>query len=67
MAQQANQYLNELQELGINFIAHTGDPTGLYPSKKGTIYIKTDATTTTTRLWINTNGGTTWAYVTTSA
>lgn len=65
MAQQANQYLNELQELGINFIAASGTPT--LSAKKGTIYIKTNASSTTDRLWINTNGGTTWAYVTTSA
>lgn len=65
MAQQANQYLNELQELGINIIASTGNPT--ISAKKGTIYVKTDASTTTDRLWINTDGGNTWVYVTTSA
>ncbi len=66
MAQQANQYLNELQELGINFVAQAGAP-GSLVAKKGTIYINTSATTTTTRLYINTNGGSTWAYITTSA
>lgn len=66
MAQQANQYLNELQELGINFVAGAGAP-GSLVAKKGTIYINTTATTTTTRLYINTDGGSTWAYITTSA
>lgn len=65
MAQQLNQYLNEMQELGINMIAASGAPSLV--AKKGTIYINTTATTTTTRLYINTNGGTTWAFVTTSA
>ncbi len=65
MAQQFNQYSFEASELGFNIIAHTGTPT--LTAKKGTIYIKTDATSTTDRMFINTNGGTTWAYVTTSA
>lgn len=42
-----------------------GDPTHKAP--KGTLYIKQDATTATTRLWINTDGGVTWAYFTASA
>lgn len=43
----------------------TGNPTVSAP--KGSLYIKTDATTTTTRLWINTDGGTTWTNFTTAA
>lgn len=65
MAQQLNQYSSEAQLLGINMIAGAGDPT--LTAKKGTLYIKTDAASTTTRLWINTNGGTTWTYFTTAA
>ncbi len=62
---QFNQVSNEAQELGFNIIAGTGNPT--MTAKKGSIYVKTDASTTTDRLWVNTDGGTTWAYVTTSA
>lgn len=43
----------------------TGDPTAA--AAKGSLYIRTDATTTTTRLWINTNGSTTWTNFTTAA
>lgn len=57
-----NQVLNEAQLLGINIVAAAGSPTGV--AKFGTLYIKTDATLTTDRLWIST--GTTWGYVTTS-
>ena len=64
--QQFNQYSGEARELGFNIIAHSGDPAGT-TAKKGTIYIKTDASGTTDRMWINTTGSTAWAYVTTSA
>jgi hypothetical protein len=42
----------------------TGDPT--FSAGKGSLYTKTDATTTTTRLWVNHNGTTGWASLTTS-
>ena len=47
---------------------YTGDgaPTGL-TAEKGSLYVNTTATTTTTRLYINTDGGTTWANFTASA
>lgn len=66
MAQQANQYINELQQLGINLIAGSGAPTGI-TAKQGTLYINTTASTSTTRLYINSDGGTTWVTFTTSA
>ena len=47
-----------------SLVAGTGDPT--FSAAKGTLYIKIDATTTTTRLFINTNGSTTWTFVGTS-
>ena len=65
MAQQLNQYNSEALYLGINIIASTG--TATVTAKKGTLLIKTDAATTGERLWINTDGATTWAYFTTSA
>lgn len=41
-------------------------PTGL-TAPKGTLFINTAAASTTTRLYVNTDGGTTWAYFTASA
>ena len=38
-----------------------------FAAVKGTLYSNTTATTTTTRLYINTDGGTTWANFTASA
>ncbi len=51
---------------GNMLINGTGAPTGL-TAAKGTLYINTTATTTTTRLYINTDGATTWANFTASA
>lgn len=45
----------------------TGDPSAALTAPKGSLYVRTDATTTTTRLWINTDAGTTWASFTSSA
>lgn len=69
MAQQFKQYSNEAQELGFNIIAHTGTPVGNVSAIKGSVYIKTDASGTTDRIYICTLSGsnTAWAYVTTSA
>ncbi len=50
---------------GVDIIAGTGNPVG--SANKGSLYIRVDATTTVTRLWINTDGGTTWAFFTASA
>lgn len=47
-------------------ICGTGDPSVMLPFPQGSLYIKTDATTTTSRLWIKTNGGT-WTYFTSAA
>lgn len=41
-------------------------PTGI-TAAKGSLFINAGATTTTTRLYINTDGGTTWASFTASA
>lgn len=38
-----------------------------HTAAKGTIYINTSASSTTTRLYINTNGGTTWTAFTAAA
>lgn len=65
MAQGLQQYEPAFQVLGIDFYVGTGTPTLTAP--KGSLYIKTDAATTTDRLFINTDGSTTWAYFTSSA
>ena len=42
-----------------------GSPT--HSGHKGELYIRLDASSTTTRLFINTDGGVTWAHFTASA
>ena len=49
----------------LGFCWGAGAPT--FSAAKGTIYLNTTATTTTTRLYINTNGSTTWTYFTSNA
>lgn len=49
----------------ISLYLSTGAPT--VSAAKGSLCINTSATTTTTRLYINTDGGTTWASFTASA
>lgn len=51
---------------GAGIIRGSGTPTGI-SADKGTLYVNLSATTTTTRLYINTDGGTTWADFTASA
>ena len=51
--------------LGIGFYVGSGAPSHSAP--KGSIYINITATTTTTRFYINSDGSTTWVYITTSA
>ena len=47
----------------INIYAGVGDPTFVAP--KGSIYSKTDANGNKSRLWVNTDGNTDWAYFST--
>jgi hypothetical protein len=54
-----------LQASGIGIYVGSGAPT--FTASQGSLYINTTASTTTTRFYINTNGGTTWAYFTASA
>lgn len=49
----------------VSFLSGSGVPT--MAAKKGSLYINITATTTTTRLYINTDGGTTWTTFTTAA
>lgn len=50
---------------GVQILVGTGAPTAT--AAKGSLYIRTDGTTSATRLYINTNGGTTYTPVTTTA
>lgn len=53
-------------DTGPGIISGAVAPTGI-TATKGTLYINTAASSTTTRLYINTDGGTTWANFTASA
>jgi hypothetical protein len=50
---------------GVGVFSGSGAPSLSAP--KGSIYTNTTATTTTTRLYVNTDGGTTWTNLTTAA
>jgi len=52
-------------EGGAWIFSGTGNPTVAAP--QGSLYLRTDATTTTSRLWINTNGSTGWTFFTSNA
>ena len=45
----------------------TGSGAPAHSAPKGTLYIRTDATGTTSRLYINTDGSTTWSYYSSAA
>lgn len=59
-------YIPAFQLAGADIWIANEAPTGL-TAPKGTLFLNTSATTTTTRLYVNTDGGTTWAYFTASA
>ena len=50
---------------GLNFTAGTGAPT--FTASNGTVYIRLDGSSASTRMYINTDGATTWTSVTTAA
>lgn len=52
---------------GIDFMSGTGDPNGGVTAAKGSYYARLDGSSTSTRAYINTDGGTTWTAVTTAA
>lgn len=63
VATQAFVKASSTPDLGLYY--GTGDPS--FSAAKASLYVKTDATTAATRLWINTNGTTGWASFTASA
>ena len=46
---------------------HTGSGAPTISAPQGSIYLRSDGSSTTTRMYINTNGATTWTAVTTAA
>lgn len=51
--------------VGIRIISGTGAPTVVAP--QGSLYLRTDGSSVSTRLYVNTTGSTTWTNVTTAA
>lgn len=49
----------------LGIFAGSGAPT--FSAGKGSLYLRTDGASTSTRAYINTDGGTTWTAVTTAA
>jgi len=51
--------------LAVGFFAGSGAPT--FTAKQGSIYMRTDGSSSSTRMYINTDGATTWTAITTAA
>ena len=54
-----------LSQLGFGVYSGTGAPT--FASSKGTLYVRLDGSSSSTRLYINIDGLTTWTSLTTAA
>ena len=52
-------------QAGVVIFAGAGAPT--FSATKGSLYLRTDGSSTSTRAYINTDGATTWTSVTTAA
>ena len=52
---------------GPRVIAGAGSPAGAVTAPQGSLYLRTNGTTTNDRAYINTDGGTTWTALTTAA
>lgn len=65
MALDLRTYDPAVNALGISIMAGTGVPTMSAP--KGSIYIQLDGSSSSTRMYINTDGATTWTSFTTAA
>ena len=65
MALDLKNYDAALMALGIGISAGSGAPT--YSAKQGSVYFRTDGSSSSTRMYINSDGGTTWVAVTTAS
>lgn len=50
----------------VQLLAGAGSPNGVVTAPKGSIYLRTDGSSTSTRAYINTNGSTAWTAITTA-
>lgn len=50
-----------------NFGLHFGSGVPTVSAAKGSLYLRSDGSSTSTRMYVNTDGGTTWTAVTTAA
>ena len=50
-------------DAGARILAGTGTPNGAITAPKSSIYLRADASAATNRLYVNTDGGTTWTYI----
>ena len=51
----------------VKITSGAGSPNGIITAPKGSLYMRTDGSSTSTRAYINTNGSTTWTAITTAA
>lgn len=51
----------------VEILSGSGSPNGVVSAPKGSLFLRTDGTTTNNRAYINTDGGTTWTALTTIA
>lgn len=51
----------------VEILSGSGSPNGVTTALKGSLFLRTDGSSTSTRAYINTNGGTTWTAITTVA
>ena len=51
----------------VTITSGAGTPNAVITAAKGSLFLRTDGSTTITRAYINTDGGTTWTAVTTVA
>ncbi len=65
MADIRNYDTDWMYALGIGFSSGSGAPTQKAP--KGSIYVQLDGSSGSTRIYINTDGGTTWTNITCAA
>jgi len=65
MASGTDPVVDQLTLGSITIKSGTGAPT--YSAPKGSLYSRIDGSSTSTRIYVNTNGSTTWTNVTTAA
>lgn len=51
---------------GVDFMSGAGDPNGAVTAAQGSLYMRTDGSSTSTRAYINTDGATAWTSITTA-